>query len=160
MNFQYELQAVKEFFYMSFVRYNLANNFLSDVQKRYPTSTDDKDFYIGSEVPTEDPPNYDLKIKVGDFKLKLEAQTNTLINNCVILLISAWEEYCKSNKLKKYYDKDITEVILYRNCLVHNKGIIDKEYINKSKLHKYELGDKLNFLKKDFDLFLTYFEKK
>ena len=83
-----------------------------------------------------------------------------LVNNCIILLVSLWLLYCEKQNIDKYLNPEIVEVILYRNCLVHNKGIIDKKYIAKSKLQKYKLGEKLNFSEYDFDNFLSYFEGK
>lgn len=99
--------------------------------------------------------NYKLKIKISEFKSTIGPHELILVNNCIILLISYWESYCKLNNIKKFLSPEILEVILYRNCIVHNEGKIDNFYYKRSKLKKYRVGDRLNFSKSDFEKFLT-----
>ena len=160
MTFQGELDKIKEFFHISIARYGLSNRFIENVQKKYPESTDDKQFYFGNPPPQENPRKYDFKTTISGFKESLNEHKKILINNCIILLVSSWYLYCDENNIRKYYDDRIIEVILYRNCIVHNDGIIDNKYIRTSRLQKYQIGEKLDFSEEDFKEFLICFEGK
>ncbi|HUU88977.1 MAG TPA: hypothetical protein VMX17_14675 [Candidatus Glassbacteria bacterium] len=161
MAFAKELEKVKEFYHISLTRYGFANKYLDAIQKKYPQSNDGKAFFIGEEEPKVGSLDYGgFKTTVGEFRTSIDKHITILINNCIILLVSLWENYSRQHSLKQYYDDYITEVILYRNCIVHNNGIIDQKYVNKSKLKRYGVGDKLDFSETDFRTFLKYFEGK
>lgn len=160
MSFQNELNEIQEFFYISLARYRMSNQFMEFVQEKHPESSDEKAFYFGEKPPTENPINYDFKTNIGSFKSLLKKHEKILIENCIILLVSLWEIYCSKNGIDKYNDANISEVVLYRNCIIHNKGTIDSEYIKNSKLKKYQIGDVLDFSKDDFKIFLGYFDNK
>lgn len=158
MNFQEKLNEIKEFFYISIARYNMSNQFMEMLQKKYPISSDEKPFLIGDKPPEENIPDFETSI--GEFKSLIKKHERILVKNCIILLVILWEEYCSKYRIEKYYDENISEIILYRNCIVHNKGIIDSNYLKNSKLKKYQIGNILNFSNRDFKKFLSYFEGK
>lgn len=162
MSFHDELEEIKEFFYVSQMRYITSNKYLEHLQKvnKNPTISEKTIIYFGKEPPIPPLKNYEYTINVEDYKSSLDKHIKLLINNCIILLVSFWELYCTKNKINKYYNGEITEVILYRNCIIHNKGKVDKAYVKNSKLKIFKLGELLNFNKEDFERFLAYFEDK
>ena len=162
MSFDSELNEVKEFFYVSQMRYKTSNKYLEHLQKinKYPQISEETRLYIGKEPPIPQLKNNVYSIKVGDYKTSLKKHIRLLVNNCIVLLVSLWEIYCKEKKIKKYNDDNIVEIILYRNCIVHNKSKINENYLTNSKLMIYKLGDELNFNENDFEKFLKYFEGK
>src|SRR3989344_9348221 len=156
MSFQEDFEKIKKFFYVSESRYIVSNKYLENLQKKNPPLSEKTRIYFDKPA-LKYPIDYGYTIEVESYKSSLDKHMKILINNCIILLVSAWEVYCRDNKIRKYHNDEIREIILYRNCIVHNKGVVDKEYIKKSKLKKYNLRDSLNFKRDDFKQFLEYF---
>lgn len=130
------------------------------LQKSHISSTDDKPFYIGSSRPEGEVPDSNFKTTIGEFKASLFKNKKILVKNCIILLVSFWEVYCKDKGIPRYKSDEIREVILYRNCILHDKDKINERYVKDSKLKLYSKGDILNLDVEDFERFLSYFEKE
>ena len=112
---------------------------------------------------------------VNDIQREVDFNKNYLLKIIPILQCSAWDNFVKRleknepsrflthfpnglEKGRKWYSDSIKEIALLRNCIVHNKGVVDELYVKYSSVQKYALGDLVIILEQDVPIFFKEFE--
>lgn len=89
-----------------------------------------------------------------------------------VMLCSAWESFVDELKdaepsryskhfvkYERWYEESLQEISFIRNCIVHAKGKIDNEYLQKTKRNTFSgLGTKIDFAPPAIDIYFKMFE--
>lgn len=79
-------------------------------------------------------------------------------------MCSFWEFFgkeCKAHfefEVEDFYDDEVMEIFLIRNCILHNRGIVDDSYVSQTKLKKFEKDEPISLRATDVDEFFGYLE--
>ncbi|MDP3729182.1 MAG: hypothetical protein Q8R26_00285 [bacterium] len=91
----------------------------------------------------------------------------------IVMLYSIWEGFVfeiQNNdsqrynlhfkkSYEEYYNNQVKEVSLIRNCIAHNRGIIDKQYTSQSLAQTYKLGDEIKLIEQNIDVYFGAVEQ-
>ena len=90
----------------------------------------------------------------------------TLNNDMAYKMCSFWEFFIKdynsyfSKNIAEHLNNPITEIILERNCLAHNDGIVDDKYCSAPMgLRVYEKDEKIYIRSSDVEDFFKYLDE-
>jgi uncharacterized protein (UPF0147 family) len=105
-----------------------------------------------------------LKIRLADLKEKYEMDAKKFLGEIIInndssinfqnfeSIIRTFKEYCnKEIKLDKKTESAVTFYLQCRHVLVHKNGIVDEEFLNKTKSKRYRKGEKIKLNEHDWE---------
>jgi hypothetical protein len=108
------------------------------------------------------PPN--IKIRLADLKEKYEMDPKKFLGEIILnndpsinfqnfeSITRTFKEYCnKEIKLDKRTEGTITFYLQCRHVLVHKSGIVDEEFLNKTRSERYRKGEKIKLNEHDWE---------
>lgn len=87
-----------------------------------------------------------------------------LHNDMPSKICSFWEVFIKDChtsfglEVNEFYNNQMKEIILIRNCILHNDGVVDDPYVTQTSLNKFEKDEKINLRASDVNEFLEHLE--
>jgi hypothetical protein len=105
-----------------------------------------------------------IKIRLADLKEKYEMDPKKFLGEIILnndpsinfqnfeSITRTFKEYCnKEIKLDKRTENTITFYLQCRHVLVHKSGIVDEEFLNKTRSERYRKGEKIKLNEHDWE---------